>query len=124
MRKDNVRTVTFKEQTVGITLTQLKEAAQIDKAIIQSGDNSLYHLLVSIDGREVLVVDDQGRGLCSRSKNALQQTLTGLPVARTVLRHISAYDEMIGHPVREGSNALEVPLADIEHSAPLEPSRR
>ena len=109
---------------MGITLSKLNEATQIDKAIIQSGDGSLYHLVVSIDGQEVLVVDEHGRGLCSRSKSALQKTLTGLPVSQTVLRHISAYDEMIGHPPREGSNTLEVPLAGADLSAPLEPPMR
>ena len=41
--------------------------------------------------------------------------LRGMPVRSLVLRHESAYDEMIGQPTRDESNALEVSLAlDID----------
>jgi len=42
----------------------------------------------------------------------LQKLLKGVPAEVTVLRHTSAYDEMIGGPEKTSSNALEVPLAD------------
>jgi len=40
--------------------------------------------------------------------------LKNLPTIKSVLRHTSAYDEMIGGPEKISSNLLEVPLADNE----------
>ena len=42
-----------------------------------------------------------------------------LPVGTITLRHESAYDEMIGQPSRESSNALEVNLSHEMYPEPI-----
>jgi hypothetical protein len=97
-----------------ITIEQLKKTYFIDKAIIHSADLSLYFLSVELDGQEYVVVDKTGRALRSHNKLDLQQVLQMVSVNQVVLRHSSAYDEMVGQPVRVLSNQLEVPLGNAD----------
>lgn len=98
-----------------ISKKELGRIAQIDKAIIHSLDMSLYQLYVVVGGVEHVVFDN-GQYLRSHSKLELQRWLSQFSVRQVVLRHSSAYDEMVGHPVNTNGNVLEVPLggADLE----------
>lgn len=93
-----------------IRYSSLKVLPRIDKACIHSLDMSLYQLSVVIDGAELYVTDDDDRMLRSLNLCQMQALLEDLPVRETVLRQESAYDEMVGQPVRECSNAMEIPL--------------
>ena len=64
-----------------------------------------------INNEEHVIVEEDGKTCRSHSLQQLRDKLEGLPVSRVNLRHTSAYDEMIGHPERTGSNALEVSLS-------------
>lgn len=95
-----------------ITLKALKRIHFIDKALINSHDLSLYSLSVVVDDQEYLVEDEGGSLLTSHHKLELQSLLTPLSIKQVLLRHNSAYDEMIGQPSRQGGNTLEVPLGN------------
>lgn len=86
--------------------------------IVHSLDQALYQVTVLIDGAERLLVDGKGRPLRSHSLQRVREMLRRLPVASLVLRQQSAYDEMIGQPLREGENTLEVPLGLPEEEPP------
>lgn len=93
-----------------LSLAELKRQPVIAKIIIRSLDLCLYQALVEIDGQECLITDNQGRALKANSMLALQAVFDDMPVECMVMRHESAYDEMINQPLRTHSNRLEVPL--------------
>lgn len=101
-----------------IKLKDLEHLPRIDKAIIHSAEGSLYFLSVVVNGQARFVQGKHGQLLSSRNKMLLQMCLEGLPVGQVLLRHSSAYDEMIGQPPKRESNALEVPLANTGIFAP------
>ncbi|TNC80390.1 MAG: hypothetical protein C9356_14120 [Oleiphilus sp.] len=93
-----------------LTLKQLEKHNRLEKVIIESLDSSLYRLLVLVEGEEALVTEKNGASLVKRNQNDLRELLAPFAIASLVLRHQSAYDEMIGQPVRSESNRLEIPL--------------
>lgn len=95
-----------------ISLKTLKQQPEIKKVIIHSLDCSLYQVSVLIEGQELYVTDQQGKLLRSNNKLSLQALFEGLPYRTMVLRQQSAYDEMVGQPLREADNFLEVPLGN------------
>jgi hypothetical protein len=56
------------------------------------------------------VVTGKGLPVKAYNKPGLQGLFKRVNVREMVLRHESAYDEMVGQPVREESNTLEVRL--------------
>ena len=103
-----------------VSLETLRRGGEPVALVIDSLELALYQVLVDIGGREALLTEDNGKILRRHSLNAAREALQGLPVSRLTLRHRSAYDEMIGQPAREESNAMEVPLA-LETWSPLTP---
>ena len=101
-----------------IRLSKLKKEPFIDKVIIHSLDHALYQVSVMIDGEELYVTDDEGTFLRSHNKLGLQNLFEGLPVQQMVLRQQSAYDEMVGQPMRGGDNFMEVPLGNSRIGQP------
>lgn len=93
-----------------ITLIKLQHSPPVDKAIINSTERCLYYLSVEIGGEEYLVVNKQKRALSARNKLDLQQIAESISARRIVLRHESAYDEMVGQPSGGQGNRLEVSL--------------
>lgn len=93
-----------------IRMSEVRKLAHIPKVIVHSLDLCLYQVSVEIDGQEHIVTDSQGKMLRAHSTLEMQTLFEELPVGKLVLRHQSAYDEMINQPVRQGSNMLEVPL--------------
>ena len=92
-------------------LSQLEQYFYIDKLIVLSIDLSLYQVAVLIDGEEFLICDDNGTLLRAHCIVDIQKLCRNLTVNQQVLRQNTAYDEMIGGPVK-GDDLLEVPLAD------------
>ncbi len=103
-----------------VSLESLRRGNEPVALVIHSLELALYQVLVKVGDEEALLTEDNGRILRRHSLNAAREALQGLPVSRLTLRHSSAYDEMIGQPAREQSNAMEVPLA-LETWAPLTP---
>ncbi len=93
-----------------VSLETLKCSPTIEKVVVDSLESSLYQCSVVMAGEEFLVVDPRGQPLRSSCVVKMQDLFDGLPVKAMVLRQRSAYDEMIGQPLRCGENTLEVPL--------------
>lgn len=91
------------------TLDALAQYAHIDRLVIRSLSSCLYSALVDVDGEEHEVGNARGEVLTRPSAHALVELFDHLPVAERVLRHRSAYDEMVGQPPA-AHNELEVPL--------------
>lgn len=98
-----------------LSLAELELATRIDCLIVHSLENSLYQASVRLGTEEYWVTDGDGRILKHRNKADLlarfAKCLARALIGRAVLRHSSAYDEMIGQPFREQANTLEVPLS-------------
>ena len=97
---------------MAISLSKLNKYFRVDKLIYHSVDLALYQVSAVIDGEEHYVTDDKNVLLRSSNIINLQKLLKNVAAESAVLLHTSAYDEMIGSPSKNGSNALEVPLAD------------
>jgi hypothetical protein len=75
-------------------------------------DLSLYQVSAIIDGQEHYVTNGKNQFLRAANVIELQKLLKDVTAKESVLRHTSAYDEMVGGPEKTFSNLLEVPLAD------------
>ncbi len=95
-----------------ISIVDLKKLSSIEKVIIHSHDQSLYLVSVIIDDAEHYVVDKNGKPLKAFNKLELQAIFDRHSVGKMVLRQQSPYDEMVGQPLRDGDNTLEVPLGN------------
>jgi len=98
---------------MSIRFSELSKRKVIDKVIIHSLHTSLFQVSVVVGSHEAFVVDDAGKMLRGANIISLQKLFRSLNYRAMVLRHQSAYDEMIGQPENSGtSNTLEVPLVD------------
>ena len=94
-------------------LSQLRGLPKIDKVVIHSLDLSLYQASIFLDGEEYYIADNKGKFLRAFNILDLQKHFKGLKYDEMVVRHQSAYDEMIGQPGKESdTNVLEVPFKD------------
>ena len=97
---------------MSIELSKLSKYFSIDKLIYHSVDLSLYQVSAMINGEEHYIIDRKKKFLRASNIIDLQKLLKDVKAKETVLRHTSAYDEMVGGPDKTASNLLEVPLAD------------
>lgn len=102
-----------------ISLKQLQQFPRIEKLTIHSLDLMLYQVSVELDGQEIYVTDNHGKLLRSHNLLSIQALFEGWPIEHLLLRHESAYDEMIGQPAGQG-NRLEVPLGNSKLGVPLQ----
>ena len=95
-----------------ISLSELAAGGPVAKVAIRSVDLSLYQADAWINGQSRLIVDSGGKPLRATNIVKMKQQLALLEITELVLVHSSAYDEMIGQPVRgqDEGNELEVPL--------------
>lgn len=100
-----------------ITMRELRKHKAIEKVIIHSLDMCLYQASAIVEGKEYYLADKQGKLLRSFNILEFQAMFQGLPVGNVVLRQQSAYDEMVGQPIRQQSNAIEVPLGNADFAA-------
>ena len=94
-----------------IALSQLMAMQPLQKVVIHSLDCALYQVSIEQDLCEFFVTDDKGKLLRTHSITDMQRYFVGINVDSMFLRQQSAYDEMIGQPLKRDSNVLEVPLA-------------
>jgi hypothetical protein len=92
-------------------LSTLEKYFSVDKLVFNSLDVALYNVSAIVEGEEHMVTDERGDHLTSRNLLNLQKLLRNVKSDKQVLRHASAYDEMIGGPIKT-SNVLEVSLGD------------
>ncbi len=93
-----------------MTIKQIKALSIIDRVVIHSLDQSLYQVSIEVDGEQHYLVDEKNKPVKSSNKLDLQAIFERLNVREMILRHESAYDEMVGQPIREQKNTLEVRL--------------
>ena len=86
-----------------IRLSKLKKYFVVDKLIVHSIDLSLYQASAIIR-EEHYITDERGVLLVEKPAD-FQKQLAGIAATVTVLRHTSAYDEMVGGPEKGESNA-------------------
>lgn len=95
---------------MSISIVDVRKRKFVEKVILHCHDQSLYLVSVVIDGHEEYVTNKKGEFLKSFNKLDLQTQFTDLTIGEMVLRHKSTYDEMIGLPVSDADNTLEVKL--------------
>ena len=81
---------------------------------IRSLELALYQAEVSLAGGERLLCDDAGKPLRFRTLQAAREALAPLTASSLQLVHQSAYDEMIGQPLKQEGNTMAVPLAPLK----------
>lgn len=95
---------------------------KVDKLIIRCLEQALYQAVVVIEGEEHIVWDTPNKTLLSRNLIQLREKFEHFDIQEYVLRHESAYDEMIGLPTdnqhRRDNNRMEVPLAKNPYFTP------
>lgn len=96
---------------MSITFAEFARRQERCRVIVVSLEQALYQVLVDIDGIETLLRDDSGRPFRCHNLQGVREALVNLPISSLVLRQQSAYDEMIGQPMREQHNTLEVTLS-------------
>ena len=94
-----------------ISLDALSRLDRQVPAVIHSLEQALYQVTVTISGDSYLLTENSGTILRRHSLQRVRELLRDMPLASVTLRHQSAYDEMIGQPVRAEDNTLEVPLS-------------
>ena len=95
---------------------ELQGMPSFEKVVIHSLAPNLYQVSVVVGSEEVFVSDGKGRFLSSHNKQDLQNLFKGKLVGSMVLRQQSAYDEMVGQPLRVSTNCLEVPIGNSDLS--------
>jgi len=96
-------------------LSQLEQYPEIEKLIFNSLDPALYTVSALISGgddtEEHMITDESEINLKGNNVLSLQKQLRKVKAAKHVIRHTSAYDEMIGGPLN-ATNEMEVPVGD------------
>jgi hypothetical protein len=95
-------------------ISTLEHYAQFDKLVIHSLEMSLYQASVVLDGEEHYVTHDNGSLLRAHNVVDMRRLCQNLSAKEVVLRQDSAYDEMVGSPIKHGQNTLEVPLGRLD----------
>ena len=88
----------------------VRRGQQVD-VVVHSLEQALYQATVKVDDKEHLLTENNGKTFRRRSLSEVREALQVLPIDRVTLRQSSAYDEMVGQPLRESDNTLEVPLS-------------
>lgn len=94
-----------------ISFQKLRQLKAIETVIIHSLEPTLYQASLIQGGQERLIIGPDQQPIRSFNLMEIQALFEDLPIQSLRLRHESAYDEMIGQPLKVESNQLEVELA-------------
>lgn len=94
-----------------ITLQQLQNSVGLTRMVVYSLDLSIYLAYAEFSEEAFLVTEIDGKPLRTSNLTAMKQRLAGVAAPELYLRQQSAYDEMVGQPLRDGANTLEIPLS-------------
>lgn len=92
-------------------LSKLEKYFEVEKLVFNSLDLALYNVSAVVEGQEYIITDERCERIKHHNLLALQQRFQNVKAKKQVVRQSSAYDEMIGGPVK-GSNEMEVSLGD------------
>ncbi|MDX1450958.1 MAG: DUF6482 family protein [Oleiphilaceae bacterium] len=93
-----------------IRFSELAKLPRIDKVIIHSLDQALYCIAIEHEGDSLHLVEDDGTLFKRHNLMLIRELLSPLHIELLVLRQQSAYDEMVGQPLREQDNTMEIVL--------------
>lgn len=101
-----------------LKLSQLANIGTIDKVIFNSIDVSLYQVSIELNDEEMYITNEKGAFLRAFNTLELQKIFRSFPYQKMVIRHCSAYDEMVGLPEDTDSqrNMLEIEIKDNDLS--------
>lgn len=85
---------------------KLAAMQSIARATIVSIDMSIYQLFVATDNGEQLVWKTEQQPLIARSLGLMRELLKEFTIETLLLRHDSAYDEMINQPLRAANTLV------------------
>ena len=95
---------------MAILFSELKKHEPIQKVIVHSLDLALYQVSVMINNVEYYVKETESDFLRAHNPLAIQKRFSDIAYIDMVIRQTSAYDEMVGQPVKCAANTLEVPF--------------
>ena len=101
-----------------ISLRESLALETIEKVVLNSYEQSLYLVSIIINDEERFVTNEEGDYLKSFNKLDLQKLFSGTRVKKMVIRHKSAYNEMIGLQDYKEDNTLEVMIGGEEYANP------
>ena len=101
-----------------ISLRESLALETIEKVVLNSYEQSLYLVSIIINDEERFVTNEEGDYLKSFNKLDLQKLFSGTRVKKMVIRHKSAYNEMIGLQDYTEDNTLEVMIGGEEYANP------
>ena len=104
-----------------ISLTQLQQLQRPVAALVYSLERSIYQVYIRMPDGEALLMNNDGKVFQRRNLQSVREALHSSPVSTLQLRQHSAYDEMIGQPLREQDNLLELPLSLESYPEPEAP---
>ena len=102
-----------------LTLAKFAQLENSAAVVIHSLDQALYQVTVIVGDEPCLLVENSGRTFKCHSLQQARDALQSMPVASIVLRHQSPYDEMVGQPVRQQDNTLEVTVSHERYPPPV-----
>ena len=94
-----------------ISINRLADIDLIQDLEILSIDCALYTVRVVIQNQQYRVVDKNDKPYVKSSVEHIKKDLQDCQISNLALVHQSAFDEMVGQPDRESSNAIRVPLS-------------
>ena len=101
-----------------ITMSEFAALQQAAAVTVHSLTPTLYQVtLLSGESERILTYDD-GRPYRAKNLQSVREMLASMPAESITMRHESAYDEMVGQPARQSSNALEIALSPLEQTDP------
>ena len=104
-----------------ISFSQLHKLKSPVEASVYSLERSIYQVYIRVPDGEALLTNDDGKVFQRRNLQSVREALHSSPVSTLQLRQHSAYDEMIGQPLREQDNLLELPLSLESYPEPEAP---
>lgn len=102
-KQENKRSLTLQ------ALVERSRLCAVDIVVISS-DPEFYSVELDADGDRLLVLDGK-QPLVKRSLGAMKRALKDVRYRRASLRHVTAFDQMIGMPSAAGGSILEIPIA-------------
>ena len=85
-------------------------AAPEGELLIISLEGDIYAIYLRQKAQQAVVLNEKGESMTFRSLGAAKKALAPLPFSSALLIHTSAYDEMIGQPMK-GDNRLTINIS-------------
>ena len=92
-------------------LSKIEKYFEVEKLVFHSLECALYNVSAVVEGQEYMITDEKNQRLKSHNILLLQRQCERVKAKKHVVRQSSAYDEMVGGPIKV-NNEMEVSLGD------------